>query len=54
MRLRGRTTFMLVAYLRRFSLFGLVAHTQQTHYPNQRNSPNPYRLVQGWPMLPRA
>ncbi len=33
--------------------FGPVAHTQQTQYPKQTQLPDPYRLVEGWPTLPR-
>src|SRR2546430_9577657 len=54
MRLRGRTTFTLVAVSTAIFTFGLVAHTQQTHYPKPTELPNPYRLVQGWPMLPKS
>src|SRR6267142_173886 len=54
MRLRGRTTFTLVAVFAAIFTFGLVAHTQQTHYPKPTELPNPYRLVQGWPMLPKS
>src|SRR5206468_3599792 len=33
--------------------FGGVAHTQQARYPRQTQLPNPYRLVESWPTLPK-
>ena len=30
-----------------------VAHAQQASYPKPRELPNPYRLVEGWPTLPK-
>ncbi len=51
--LTGRTRFSLIAVLGAMAAFGPVAHTQQTQYPKQTQLPDPYRLVEGWPTLPR-
>jgi len=54
MTLRDRRRFTLIAMIAAIAAFGRVAHTQQTHYPKPTELPNPYRLVQGWPMLPKS
>ncbi len=33
---------------------GVAAFAQQTHYPKPTELPNPYRLVEGWPTLPKT
>src|ERR1700722_18784551 len=33
--------------------FAAVAQAQQTQYPKPTELPNPYRLVEGWPTLPK-
>ena len=48
--LTGRTRFALRAVLAASATFGLVAQTQ---YPKQTQLPNPYRLVENWPTLPK-
>ena len=32
---------------------GMAAHAQQSSYPKPTDLPNPYRLVEGWPTLPK-
>jgi len=36
------------------STFTRVARAQQTQYPKPTELPNPYRLVEGWPTLPKS
>src|ERR1035437_8611612 len=36
-----------------FSMIGAAAQAQQTRYPKPTELPNPYRLVEGWPTLPK-
>src|SRR5437868_3373804 len=36
------------------SVLGVVAPAQQTQYPKPTELPNPYRLVEGWPALPKS
>jgi hypothetical protein len=50
----GRIRFTLIAALGAITPFGLVAHAQQTQYPKQTQLPNPYRLVENWPTLPKS
>jgi hypothetical protein len=52
--LAGRTRFTFVAALAAIAAFGLAARSQQTQYPKQTQLPNPYRLVENWPMLPKS
>src|SRR5258708_37474838 len=52
--LAGRTRFVLIAAHAGIATFGLVAHAQQTSYPKQTQLPNPYRLVENWPTLPKS
>ena len=42
------------AALAAISLFGGLARAQQTQYPKPTDLPNPYRLVEGWPTLPKS
>jgi hypothetical protein len=53
MMLAGRTRFSLLAVLAAIPTFGVVGHAQQTQYPRPTQLPNPYRLVEGWPTLPK-
>ena len=34
-------------------VFGAAANAQQTRYPKPTELPNPYRLVENWPVLPK-
>src|SRR5216684_7159746 len=52
--LAGRTRFTLIAVLAAIAPFALVAGAQQTQYPKQTQLPNPYRLVDNWPTLPKS
>ena len=54
MKLTGRTRFTHLAVLAAIAAFGLVARTQENQYPKQTQLPNPYRLVEGWPTLPKS
>ena len=36
------------------SVFVVPASPQEPVYPKPRDLPNPYRLVEGWPMLPKS
>jgi DNA-binding beta-propeller fold protein YncE len=54
MRLAGRTRFTLIAVLAAIATFGSAAYSQQAQYPKQTELPNPYRLVDGWPTLPKS
>src|SRR5207247_3384472 len=53
MTITRRTRFTLMAVLGAAFAFGVVAHTQQPRYPRQTQLPNPYRLVESWPTLPK-
>jgi hypothetical protein len=35
-------------------MLGTAAQAQQTRYPKPTELPNPYRLVEGWPTLPKS
>jgi DNA-binding beta-propeller fold protein YncE len=48
-----RARFCFVAALAAISVFTAVAHAQQGQYPKPTELPNPYRLVEGWPTLPK-
>src|ERR1700720_4093897 len=50
----NRTRFRFIAVLVAVAAFGLVARSQQTHYPKQTQLPDAYRLVAGWPTLPKS
>ena len=49
----GRTRSTLVAVLA-IATCGPAAHAQQAQYPQQIQLPNPYRLVENWPTLPKS
>jgi len=50
----GRVGFVLVAGAFAVAISGTVAQAQQTQYPKPTDLPNPYRLVEGWPTLPKS
>jgi DNA-binding beta-propeller fold protein YncE len=52
MTLAGRTRFCFL--LAAIAAFGGVARAQQTQYAKPTELPNPYRLVEGWPTLPKS
>src|ERR1700675_4722913 len=54
MTLTIRTILALVGVLAAVATVGPVAHAQEAHYPKQTQLPNPYRLVEGWPTLPKS
>ena len=45
---------MPVAVLAVMATLGWVAQAQQTQYPKPTQLPNPYRLVESWPTLPKT
>ena len=49
----GRTAFRLIAVLATIAAFSAAAGAQETQYPKPTELPNPYRLVAGWPTLPK-
>ena len=53
MMLAGRTRFWFLVALAAIFAFGGMARAQQTQYPKPTELPNPYRLVEGWPTLPK-
>jgi hypothetical protein len=50
----GRAGFILVVGAFAIAIFGTAAHAQQTRYSKPAELPNPYRLVRGWPTLPKG
>jgi hypothetical protein len=50
----GRTGFVLVASAVGVAVFGASAQAQQNRYPKPTELPNPYRLVEDWPTLPKS
>ena len=50
----GRIRFTLITLVAAITVFGLVARPQQTQYPKQSQLPDPYRLVENWPTLPKS
>src|SRR2546421_3103962 len=54
MTISTRTTATFVAVLTAIAMFGVAAQTQQSQYPKQTQLPNSYRLVEGWPTLPKT
>lgn len=50
----GRTAFTLIAVLATIAAFSGTAGAQERQYPRPTELPNPYRLVAGWPMLPKS
>jgi DNA-binding beta-propeller fold protein YncE len=50
----GRAENVLAASAFAIATFGIVGQAQQTRYPKPTELPNPYRLVEGWPTLPKS
>src|SRR5712691_9724277 len=50
----GRVGFVLVAGAFAIATFGVTAQAQPTQFPKPTDLPNPYRLVEGWPTLPKS
>jgi NHL repeat len=49
-----RTGSIVVVGIAIAAAVGVAAHAQQASYPKPTELPNPYRLVEGWPTLPRS
>src|SRR5437660_7809463 len=49
-----QTKLCIVTALVSIFVFGEAAHAQETVYPKPTELPNPYRLVEGWPTLPKS
>jgi len=49
-----RAVFRFIAAIVVIFAGAVFAPAQQTHYPNPAELPNPYRLVEGWPTLPKT
>ena len=47
----GRVGLILIAVV--ITAWGTVARAQQASYPKPTDLPNPYRLVEGWPTVPK-
>ena len=54
MMLKARPKLIVIALLAAVAVFAQTAHAQQTQYPKQTSLPNPYRLVENWPTLPKS
>src|SRR5882762_10027731 len=52
--LASRSRFGLTAVLALSIASGPAARAQQAHYPKQTDLPDPYRLVENWPTLPKS
>src|ERR1700680_3389828 len=50
----GRTAFTVMAVLVAAVALSGSAWAQERQYPKPTELPNPYRLVAGWPMLPKS
>jgi DNA-binding beta-propeller fold protein YncE len=50
----GRTRFWFLTVLAATATFVTGVRAQETHYPKPTELPNPYRLVEGWPTLPKS
>jgi hypothetical protein len=50
----GLVGFILVVGTAAIVLFGVAGRAQQTGYAKPTELPNPYRLVEGWPALPKT
>jgi len=51
---RIKTGLSFLAALAAILVSGGIARPQQAQYPKPADLPNPYRLVEGWPTLPRS
>ena len=50
----GRAGFVLLASAVTAAIFGAAAQAQPTRYSKPTELPNPYRLVDAWPTLPKS
>src|SRR4029078_11996434 len=50
----GRAGVGIVTSAIALAMFGAPAKAQQPRYPKPTELPNPYRLVEGWPTLPKS
>ena len=50
----NRMRLWFLAAFAAIPLFGGISRPQQTRYPKPNELPNPYRLVEGWPTLPKS
>ena len=50
----SRAKVVLVLTVVAIATFGVAAQAQQPRYPKPTELPNPYRLVEGWPTLPKS
>jgi len=50
----GRALFKFTAITIAIFLCGMAALAQKGPHPNPTELPNPYRLVEGWPTLPKS
>jgi hypothetical protein len=50
----GRAGFVLATSALVIAILGAAAQAQQPRYPKPTELPNPYRLVEGWPTLPKT
>src|SRR5579872_347241 len=48
-----RKTRIIIFVVFATALSGISARSQETQYPKPTDLPNPYRLVEGWPTLPK-
>jgi DNA-binding beta-propeller fold protein YncE len=49
-----RTRFLFMFTVAAIFSFGELGRAQQKQYPKPTELPNPYRLVEGWPTLPKS
>jgi len=50
----GRAGFLLATSALVIAMWGAAAQAQQPRYPKPTELPNPYRLVEGWPTIPKS
>src|SRR5579872_4508902 len=50
----GRADVFLLSGAVAIAMFGAAAQAQQNRYPKPTELPNPYRLVAGWPTIPKS
>ena len=49
-----RTRLWFLLTVAAIATFTCIARAQQTQYPKPAELPNPYRLVESWPTLPKS
>ena len=54
MMLARRTRLWFLVTVAAIATFTGIARAQQTQYPKPTELPNPYRLVESWPALPKS